>query len=68
MLTLFSAQAWSESWFKDANIYARMGYSIGGTAPLDMPATIRKLNRCHSQKLSHGDYTWWRNARRPVYR
>ena len=44
MLTLFSAQAWSESWFKDANIYARMGYSIGGTAPLDMPATIRKLN------------------------
>lgn len=43
MLTLFSAQAWSESWFKNANIYARMGYSIGGTAPLDMPATIRKL-------------------------
>lgn len=44
MLTLFSAQAWSESWFKNTNVYARVGYSIGGTAPLDMPATIRKLN------------------------
>ena len=44
MLTLISAQAWSEGWFQNTNVYARVGYSIGGTAPLDMPATIRKLN------------------------
>ena len=41
MLTLISAQAWSEGWFQNTNVYARVGYSIGGTAPLDMPATIR---------------------------
>ena len=44
MLTLFSAQAWSKGWFENTNVYGRLGYSIGGTAPLDMPATIRKLN------------------------
>lgn len=37
-------QTWSYSWWEDTNINARLGYSIGGTAPLDMPATIRKLN------------------------
>lgn len=44
MLAMLSAQARSNSWFENTNIYARLGYSIGGTAPLDMPATIRKLN------------------------
>lgn len=44
MLTLTSAQAWSEGWFQNTNVYARIGYSIGGTAPLDMPGSIRKLN------------------------
>ena len=45
MLTLFSAQAWSESWFKDANIYARMGYSIGGT-----PCTFTCANKLVAHK------------------
>lgn len=44
LLTLTSAQAWSEGWFQNTNVYARLGYSIGGTAPLDMPGSIRKLN------------------------
>lgn len=44
LLTLTSAQAWSEGWFQNTNVYARVGYSIGGTAPLDMPSSIRKLN------------------------
>lgn len=44
MLTLFSTQTWSKGWFEDTNVYGRLGYSIGGTAPLDMPASIRKLN------------------------
>lgn len=45
---LFSATAvWSvehegqSSW----TLKGRVGYSIGGTAPIGMPATIRKLNK-----------------------
>ena len=31
--------------FEDLVYNLRVGYSIGGTAPLDMPASIRKLNK-----------------------
>ena len=31
--------------FEDLAYNLRVGYSIGGTAPLDMPASIRKLNK-----------------------
>ena len=32
-------------WLSDVEYGARVGYSIGGSAPLGMPATIRKLNK-----------------------
>lgn len=44
MLTLCTIPTWGEGWFENTNVYGRLGYSIGGTAPLDMPASIRKLN------------------------
>lgn len=44
MLTLCTIPSWGEGWFENTNVYGRLGYSIGGTAPLDMPASIRKLN------------------------
>ena len=39
-----SIQASAEGMADDVRLKARMGYSIGGTAPVDLPASIRKLN------------------------
>jgi len=39
-----SLTAAAESFWGDVELKARLGYSIGGTAPLPMPATIRSLN------------------------
>ena len=36
-----SAECLSDSW----ECTARLGYNIGGTAPIGMPATIRSLNK-----------------------
>lgn len=44
MLTLCTMPTWAEGWFENTSVYGQLGYSIGGTAPLDMPASIRKLN------------------------
>lgn len=43
-----SMSAWSRIWNiipTDVNYTVRLGYNIGGTAPLGMPATIRKMNK-----------------------
>lgn len=40
----------------------RIGYSIGGTAPLDMPATIRKLNKYNLQPNISVGVDGYRNA------
>ena len=34
-----------KNFFKNVEGYGRVGYSIGGTAPMGMPAEIRKLNK-----------------------
>lgn len=44
MLLITHVSVWSKSFCSDVNIDARLGYSVGGTAPVGMPATIRKLN------------------------
>ena len=46
-MLLSAATAWSEEREEnsDWHIKGRVGYSIGGTAPIGMPATIRKLNK-----------------------
>ena len=41
-MTAWSAEREDNS---DLHIKGRVGYSIGGTAPIGMPATIRKLNK-----------------------
>ena len=35
----------AERFFGDVGIQARLGYNIGGTTPIGMPATIRSLNK-----------------------
>lgn len=34
----------TSGWLHDAKYVSRLGYSIGGTTPMGMPATIRQLN------------------------
>ena len=34
-----------QDFFRRVEAYGRIGYSIGGTAPMGMPAEIRKLNK-----------------------
>lgn len=45
LLVACSAQAWSDSFLDHLQYYARAGYSLGGTAPIGMPATIRSLEK-----------------------
>lgn len=44
LLVLASSTGWSQSFFSDLQLSARVGYNIGGTAPLGLPASIRKIN------------------------
>lgn len=44
---LLSVSASAEGLFDDVELKARVGYSIGGTAPLSMPATIRSIEAFH---------------------
>jgi hypothetical protein len=37
----------AEGFYDDVQLKARVGYSIGGTAPLGMPATIRSIEAFH---------------------
>lgn len=34
----------AQSWINDVTVNARVGYNIGGTAPVGLPASIRRLN------------------------
>lgn len=43
-MLLAHPSAWGEGFWGDIGIDARLGYGIGGTAPVGMPATIRSLN------------------------
>jgi len=43
MALLSAGTARAESFFDDLQLKARAGYSIGGTAPLGVPATIRSI-------------------------
>lgn len=43
-LLLGSISMSAQSFFSDVRVDARLGYNIGGTAPIGMPASIRKLN------------------------
>lgn len=45
ILSVFSLQAKSEGLLDDVTYYGRLGYSIGGTMPMGMPASIRSLER-----------------------
>lgn len=42
---LGTTQAMSENFFNNISIYGRVGYSLGGTAPVGLPASIRSLNK-----------------------
>lgn len=42
-VTAFPASADDNGFFNDMEVTARVGYALGGTAPLGMPATIRKV-------------------------
>ena len=43
-LLAFAISTWGISLPDSLNYTFRIGYNIGGTAPVGMPATIRKLN------------------------
>lgn len=47
LLVLFymTVCAQANNFIKDMNYIVRLGYNIGGTAPIGMPATIRELNK-----------------------
>lgn len=45
MLTLVSTSAWCDNIFDNLIYYGRLGYNLGGTAPVGMPATIRSLSK-----------------------
>ncbi|MCH5302171.1 MAG: PorT family protein [Prevotella sp.] len=44
LLAAATMAAGAKSWLADVEYTARLGYSIGGTTPVGMPATIRSLN------------------------
>ena len=44
LLILSSASCWSQSFFNDIKVSARAGYNVGGTQPVGLPASIRKLH------------------------
>jgi hypothetical protein len=44
-----SLAAQAEGFIQDMEVKARLGYNIGGTAPVGLPATIRGLNSYHLQ-------------------
>lgn len=45
LICLFTSTMKAGSIFDNLTYYGRLGYSIGGTAPLGMPETIRSLSR-----------------------
>ncbi len=45
LLAACSVQAWSNNFLDHLQYYAREGYSVGGTSPVGMPATIRSLKK-----------------------
>lgn len=45
LVTLNAVQIHADGLFEHLQYYGRMGYSLGGTAPVGMPSTIRSLNR-----------------------
>ena len=47
LLILSSAPCWSQGFFNDVKVTARAGYNVGGTQPVGLPASIRKLNSYH---------------------
>ena len=47
----------AQSFFGDVRIDTRVGYNIGGTMPVPMPATIRKLVGCEHQRGLRGGKT-----------
>ena len=44
-LALLPTVAWGGNIFDNLTYYARLGYNLGGTAPVGMPATIRSLDK-----------------------
>ena len=44
-LALLPTVAWGGNIFDTLTYYARLGYNLGGTAPVGMPATIRSLDK-----------------------
>lgn len=44
IIMMIALPSQGEDFFEDISLSARVGYSIGGTAPIIMPASIRKLN------------------------
>ena len=47
LVLLTSLPVAAEGFFDDVEMKARLGYSIGGTAPLGMPASIRSIEAFH---------------------
>ena len=47
LMLLTSLPVAAEGFFDDVEMKARLGYSIGGTAPLGMPASIRSIEAFH---------------------
>ena len=45
LIVVASASVHAEDIFADLTYYVRAGYSLGGTTPVGMPATIRKLSK-----------------------
>ena len=44
-----------QNFFRKVEGYGRLGYSIGGTAPMGMPAEIRKLNKFSTIRCKNGN-------------
>ena len=47
VLIVLTTPVAAEGFYDDVQLKARVGYSIGGTAPLGMPATIRSIEAFH---------------------
>ena len=45
LVVLTATQSMAIGIFDDLRYHVRLGYNIGGTAPLGMPATIRTLDK-----------------------
>lgn len=49
LIAITCTSAWGESFWSDVSLDARLGFNLGGTSPVGLPASVRTLNKYNLQ-------------------